>query len=137
VRKGSGYIVVLTIVSLAFGPAHGAQGGISADEYYSMAPPPPVAVRIELANGAPVIHWRAPVPPPSVRKPGYDPTVTAYRVYWLRGPLDEVLIGETQQMQFTDKHAAPGTLKRYAVSAVQRSGQESSASLGVEIRVPK
>jgi hypothetical protein len=116
------------------GGAAQAGGGISVEEYQRVFPPAPVAVRAEMRAGVATVTWS---PPPAVAPTrAYDPTVGSYRVYRIGAGGSAVLIGETVETAFRDPRAPGGTTQRYAVTAVQRSGQESGLSEAAEVRVP-
>jgi hypothetical protein len=112
------------------------QGGISAEEYHRFRPPVPIAVQAEAREGQATIRWRPPPPPGPTVRPSYDPAIALYRVYRVASDQSATLIGETPSTSFTDTAAPRGTTQRYAVTAVQRSGQESGRSDIVEVRIP-
>ncbi len=113
-----------------------ADGGISVDEYHRVFPPAPVEVRAAVEAAAVVVTWS---PPPVARsgQPAYDPAVVAYRVYAVDEAGGRTLLGElaATTMRFRDK--TPGAAGRiYAVTAVQRSGQESGLSASAAVQAP-
>jgi hypothetical protein len=117
-------------------PSPGSQNGISLDEYYKSFPPLPRNVRAEIRNGKAVISWDKPDAPPA-GKLGYDPAVKRYRVYVLGPGQHQTPIGKTTGMSFTDPaQLRPGSTRRYGVTAVHKSGQESGMSPEAVLRVP-
>lgn len=111
-----------------------AGGGISAQEYQRVFPPAPVDVRAEWRAGVATVTWS---PPPAVAPTNaYDAIVAGYRVYRLGAGGAATLIGETDGTSFRDPSAPGGTTRHYAVTAVQRSGQESGLSAAAALRVP-
>ncbi|MEJ8572450.1 hypothetical protein [Microbaculum marinum] len=128
-------LAVLLPPTRSLAEAEDTGGGISYGEYVRTFPAMPAAVRVDLDNGKPLICWEAPDHPP----PGelaYDPVIAGYRVYSLAGTGRQVRLGETATTCFHDTEAPSGTIRRYAVTAVQRSGQESDPTQAVTIRVP-
>jgi fibronectin type 3 domain-containing protein len=116
--------------------ASSGQGGMSVDQYRRMFPPAPQNVRIELRDGKATISWDAPPAPPPGRI-GYDPEVGAYNVYVVQENLERRRLGQTRSMTFRDPEIpGPGARRRYAVTAVQRSGVESGMSevVGLQLR---
>ncbi len=111
-----------------------ADGGISVDEYHRVFPPAPVGVRAAFEATAVVVTWS---PPPVARsgQPAYDPAVAAYRVYAVDDAGGRTLLGEVAATTTRFRDDTPGAVRRtYAVTAVQRSGQESG--LSESARVP-
>lgn len=115
--------------------AQQSQDGLSLDEYYRFSPPHPEAVAAEIRNGRVVISWQRPnAPPPG--KIGYDPVVVRYKVYRIGENERRTLIGETAGMSFTDPAPLQPGARRYGVTAIQRSGDESGMSADAELRIP-
>lgn len=109
------------------------EGGISVGEYHRVFPPAPVEVRAVRDGAAVLVTWS---PPPAVEpagQPAYDPAVAAYRIYRVDGAGGQALLGEVaaSTTRFRDETPGPGR-RAYAVTAVQRSGQESGPSAAAE-----
>lgn len=141
---GGGRAVVLGAVTaalagLALPPAPAAaqaDGGISVGEYHRVFPPAPVAVRAVREGSAVVVTW---APPPQVEmdgQPTYDPAVAAYRVYRVDGAGGRALLGEVEVATTHFRDGRPRAGHAYAVTAVQRSGQESGLSVSAEAPPP-
>lgn len=114
--------------SAQMAPPGGTEPGISFEEYRRLFPPAPVEVRAAVRGGLAVVSWKPPpAPDPSVRL-GYDPVVARYRIYRLGSDEQRTLIGETEGLEFADP-VPPDGARRYVVTAVQRSGLESAASV--------
>jgi hypothetical protein len=118
-------------------PSPESRNGISLDEYHKSFPPLPRGVRAEIRDGKAVVSWDTPpAPPPG--KIGYDPAVARYRVYLLGPDQHRTPIGKTTGLSFTDPaRLRPGSTRRYGVTAVQRSGQESGISNEAVLQVPR
>ena len=103
-------------------------GGIGVEEYFRVFPPAPVEVRAAVEAGTVVVTWTPPAP---VARAGlaYDPVVVAYRIYRVDEAGGQALLGEVggEATRFRDP-SPPSSAKRYAVTAVQRSGHESGLS---------
>lgn len=110
-------------------------GGISLEEYLRGFPPAPVNVRAEDIDGRVLVFWEAPPNPGPAADLAYDPAIDSYRVYKLGPGLNRTLIGETTGTWFIDASPPGGSVHRYAVTAVQRTGQESGASNEAKLRV--
>ncbi len=130
----------LLAVCIALAPAPAtaqADGGISVDEYHRVFPPAPVAVRAAIEAAAVVVTWS---PPPLVARsgqPAYDPAVAAYRVYAVDEAGGRTLLGEVAATTTRFLDDTPGAAGRtYAVTAVQRSGQESGLSAAAKASPP-
>lgn len=108
-------------------------GGISVGEYHRVFPPAPVDVRAVRDGPAVVVSWS---PPPRVATdgpPAYDPAVAGYRIYRVDGAGGRSLAGAVDAAATRFRVEAPGSGRRaYAVTAVQRSGQESGLSAAAE-----
>ena len=118
----------------AAGSGAAPSGGISAEEYARVFPPAPVDVRAAFAGGVVTLRWTPPAP--AAPSGAFDPAVGHYRVFRLGDGGAATLIGETRDTVFHDRAAPAGTVQRYAVTAVQRSGQESGLSAEAVLRVP-
>ena len=128
-------------VGLAAAPTDGraqqGQNELSLEQHYRLFPPPPVGVTAEIRDGKVVVSWQKPDPPPS-GKIGYDPTVVRYQVYRLGKDEHRTLVGKSTGTTFTDPaRLRPGTTRRYGVTAVQRSGEESGMSAEAELQIPR
>lgn len=106
-----------------------ADGGISVDEYHRVFPPAPVDVRAAFEAAAVVVTWSPPTPVARSGRPGYDPEVAAYRVYAVDDAGGRTLLGEVAATttRFVDDTAGAAG-RTYAITAVQRSRQESGLS---------
>lgn len=137
-RTGVGPVVSATTAAALIGvclasalvPATAqVDGGISVDEYHRVFPPAPVEVRAAFEATAVVVTWS---PPPLVARsgqPAYDPAVAAYSVYAVDDAGGRTLLGEVAATTTRFVDDTPGAAGRtYAVTAVQRSGQESGLS---------
>jgi hypothetical protein len=144
-RKGAVWALrlgaaALSAAGLALAPAPApaqADGGISVGEYHRVFPPAPVEVRAVREGADVVVSW---APPPVVATGGrlaYDPAVAGYRIYRVDGAGGRTLAGEVDAatMRFRDV-AAGAAGHTYAVTAVQRSGQESGLSAAAEAPPP-
>jgi len=116
--------------------APGTGNGISLEEHLRTFPPHPVAVEATFCDGKATVLWKAPQTPGAVDTLGYDPVIDSYRVYRIGPGHTRSLMGETRGTWFVDPAAKSGTVQRYAVTAVQRSGHESELSVTVRLRIP-
>lgn len=144
-RRGTIGAVLLWAAALsgagpALAPAPAAaqgDGGISVGEYHRVFPPAPVGVRAVREGAAVVVSWS---PPPKVAtdgRPAYDPEVASYRVYRVDGAGGRMLAGEVDAAATRFRDDRPGAAdSAYAVTAVQRSGQESGLSGAAEAPPP-
>jgi hypothetical protein len=103
-------------------------GGIGVEEYFRVFPPAPSDVRAAVEAGTVVVTWS---PPAKVARAdlAYDPAIVAYRIYRVDDAGGRVLLGEVggEATRFSDP-SPPDGARRYAVTAVQRSGHESGLS---------
>ena len=105
-------------------------GGISVDEYHRVFPPAPVAVRAVREAAAVLVTWSPPPPVAGSGHPAYDPAVAAFRVYAVDAAGGRRLLGEVDATTGRFRDDTPAAAGRtYAVTAVQRSGQESGLSV--------
>lgn len=118
------------------GTASGQDTGISQEEHLAVFPAAPVLVRAVAIDGGVMIFWEPPPAPPAGRTLAYDPAIERFRVYSIGPGRDRTLIGETAGTWFIDETAPAGSTRLYAVTAVQRSGQESGPSHDVRVRAP-
>lgn len=112
-------------------------GGISVEEYLRVFPPAPVEVRATAEGEAVVLTWTPPAAAPAREGLAYDPEIAGYRIYRVDGAGGQALVAEVgaEVRRFRDDTA--GAVGRmYAVTAVQRSGQESGLSHTVAARRP-
>lgn len=129
-------LAAMLVATPGLGDAPGQDsGGIGHSEYVRTFPPPPVSVHASIADGKPLIVWQAPEHPSSGEL-AYDPEIAEYRVYTVRGLAQRTLVGTTATTSYHDVAARSGATRDYAVTAVQRSGQESDLSLTVSVQVP-
>lgn len=112
-------------------------GGISVEEYLRVFPPAPVDVQAAVEGGAVVVTWSPPAPAATREGLAYDPAIAGYRVYRVDGEGGRTRIGDVdaETTRFRDPSLVSG-VRRYAVTAVQRSGQESGLSHAAEAHVP-
>ena len=125
--------VAIAVLLGVLGAADLAAQGISQEEYHQSTPPPPVVQEARCFDDRILLKWKAPPQIGVPRKTGYDPEVAFYRVYRIERNHKPVLIGRTEDRFFLLRMPAnPGKFS-YAISAVQRSGQESPLSLEIEV----
>jgi len=133
-RAVIGAFMALLVVAAA---SAGAQG-ISEEEEYLGIPPPPVIRPARAIDDMVVLQWE---PPRRIRlsqEPGYDPEVAWYRVYRIERGRDPTfpnaaLVGQTIELFFLVHKPPSGGRDRYAITAVQKSGQESPLSLTIDL----
>jgi len=130
----AGAVIALFVIAAANA---GAQG-ISEEEEYLGIPPPPIIRPATVIGDMIVLRWD---PPRHIRlsqAPGYDPEVAWYRVYRIKRGRDPTLpnatlVGQTIELFFLVHTPPSGDRERYAVTAVQKSGQESPLSLTIDL----
>jgi len=119
----------LCLVAASLPATAQADGGISVDEYHRIFPPAPVGVRAAFEATAVIVTWSPPPPVARSGQPAYDPAVAAFRVYAVDEAGGRTLLGEVAATTTRFRDDRPGAVRRtYAVTAVQRSGQESGLS---------
>lgn len=122
-------MLCVCLAAAAVPAAAQADGGISVDEYHRVFPPAPVGVRAVRDGAAVVVSWSPPPPVAGGGHPAYDPAVAAFRIYAVDEAGGRTLLGEVPATTRHFRDDTPGAAGRtYAVTAVQRSGQESGLS---------
>lgn len=102
-------------------PSTSAPEELTAEEQLRVNPPPPQALSAAREGDAVTLTWS---PPPAVTVPHtYSDTVVEYRIYRSADGGDEVLVGTSATLGFTDTKPGAGML-RYAVSSVREHGVE-------------
>ena len=109
-------------------PPGGQSGGISLEEQLRLYPPQPLAVMAVRSGDRAVISWQTPADPRWAAPLGYDPEIETYRVYRIGPGQRRTIVGETRATSLGVDLPDGGKPRRYAVTAVQRSGQESPMS---------
>ncbi|GEM_PF-2055926 len=134
---GFSALIGISLKFLLIGVAPAFAQGISAEEYHLGIPPPPIVQPARLFDDKTLLRWQAPHQFKLRQKPGYDPKVDFYRVYRVGRNFEKTLIGHTQELFFLIA-TPPGTgAAHYAITAVQKSGQESPLSLEIELPVDR
>jgi len=113
----------------------GQSGGISLEAHTRLYPPQPLAVMVVRSGDQAVISWQTPADPRWAAPLNYDPEIKTYRVYRIGPRQRRDIVGETRATTLRVDLPDGGRSRRYGVTAVQTSGQESPMSEIVKLRL--
>jgi hypothetical protein len=120
---------VQAVIPLGEVAARSPRSAVTTITYTDLFPPsPPAALRAVAALDAIALSWERPP----------EPDTAAFFVY--RAPPDGEwmpIAGPISELAYHDRAVEPGAQYRYAVTAADRSGNESARSAVVEIMVPR
>lgn len=122
--------------SAAFAAAPSSEGGISFEEFQRNFAQAPIDLRVIDGGDAQMLLWTLPPMPPASAALAYDPVIDHFRIYRMDPAHGPRLVGETRATYYEVEPARSGTIQRFAVTTVQRSGQESGFSNTVVVRFP-
>ena len=115
-------------LSLHVNVTAGDERGLTLEEYLRVNPPAPVNLEAHACQNSIRLKW---APPPKVKlkaKRAYDPSVDYYVIYRKDGTMPFQRLASTRKTTYEDKTVIKGNVYIYAVTAMQKDGNESGFS---------